>query len=100
MWTFTASNNAPQTQADVAVTGASAVKLVSATPSVVAKQKIVVQSKASNTDKVRVGDSAVTTTRGVELSPGDSITYDGLQDPSKLYAIVISGTQTIIVSWW
>lgn len=99
-WMFTASNNAPKTQADVSVTGASAVQLVTATPSVLAKQKIIVQSIAANTNKVRVGDSNVTTTRGIELSPGDSVTFDGIQDPSKLWAIVIGGTQSLVVSWW
>lgn len=100
MHVFTATNSAVQTQADKSVTGASAVQLVTATPSVVAKQKIIVQSKAANTDKIRVGDSNVTTTRGIELAPGDSVTFDGLQDPSLLYAIVLSGTQTVIVAWW
>jgi len=99
-YAFTASNSAPQTQADKSVSGSSAVQLVSSTPSVLARQKIVVQALAANTDKVRVGDANVTTTRGIELAAGDSVTFDGVQDPSKLYAIPISGTQTVVVCWW
>ena len=100
MFVFTASNTVPTTQADVSLTGASAAKLVAATPSIKPKQKIVVQAIAANTDKVRVGDSNVATTRGIELAPGDSVTFDGVDDPSKLFGIVYSGTQKVAVCWW
>jgi hypothetical protein len=57
---------------------------------------VMVQAPSSNTASVFVGDSAVTTSTGLEIEPGRGVTLP-IQDESNIYGIVASGTQNLRV---
>ncbi len=57
---------------------------------------IMVQAPSSNTASVFIGDSAVTTSTGLEIEPGKGITLP-IQDEGTVYGVVASGTQDLRV---
>jgi hypothetical protein len=99
MKVHTADNTAPQQATEYTVATGTATA-VATSPTVKAKQKLVVQSLAANTVKVYVGGTGVATTTGIELAPGDSVTFDGIEDPSRIFAIAGSGGQKLHIVWW
>lgn len=40
------------------------------------RRSVILKSANANTDTVRIGSSSITASRGIELSPGDSVTLD------------------------
>ncbi len=62
----------------------------------------VAQARPSNGSAVYVGDSAVTSTNGFELAPGDKFTYNGVDSRdvvviSEFYFDAATGTDNIDV---
>lgn len=57
---------------------------------------IMVQAPSTNTASIFLGDSAVTTSTGIELEPGKGVTLP-IQDEGTVYGIVASGTQNLRV---
>lgn len=52
---------------------------------------VVIQAKASNTGKIYVGDSSVTSTKCVaELSAGQSVTIDAVQNAGRVELVKLS----------
>lgn len=94
----TISNVHPVTIADVTAPNGSAAALVATTPANPAFYGVTIKALAANTLKVRVGDSAITATRGIELSAGDSVTFPE-SDPSRLFVWGIGAAQVVCVSW-
>lgn len=80
----------------------SAATVVASAPSQVRGSRspfgVVVKAHDGNSAKVYLGPSDVTTSTGLELGAGQSLSIP-LDDPSKLYAISASGTQTVSVLW-
>lgn len=55
---------------------------------------VLVKALSTNTDKVYVGKSGVTTANGYELTLGETVTIE-VDDVNKVYAIAASGTQKV-----
>jgi len=55
-----------------------------------------VKAPATNSAAIYIGGSNVTTSNGFIMSAGDTQYFPG-GDPSVMYAIVVSGTQTLCV---
>lgn len=81
--------------AQVAVTTAAAA-LASPSDSNRASGGIVIKSVAANGAIVYIGHVGVTTSNGFPLDPGSSISVP-VDDPSKIYAVAASGTQTVAI---
>lgn len=58
--------------------------------------QVMVQALGGNTTYVRVGDSAITTSRGAQLGPGQSIAL-GVSDAKDVYAIAQSGSPAVAI---
>lgn len=76
----------------------SAEAIVSSTPANFASQGVLIQSLSTNTVSVYVGDSAVTTSTGIELQPGEELTLQ-VANPATIYCIAGSASQVLRVGW-
>ena len=56
---------------------------------------VAVKAKTANTQKVYIGDSAVSAATGFELGAGESLTVDVNNRDIPIYAISASGTQAV-----
>jgi len=74
------------TIADVTVTTAGT--RVQVTSSFIQATTVVIQAKRANTGKIYVGDSSVSSTRGLQLEPGESVSISidpsGIRGPDEL----------------
>lgn len=70
----------------------SATQLIVASTTVT--ERVALKSLSTNSGKIFVGDSGVTTANGYELSAGDEIIIP-IDDVNKLYAIADTGTQDL-----
>lgn len=59
--------------------------------------QVMVQALGGNTTYVRVGDSAITTSRGAQLGPGQSITF-GVADAKDIYIIAQTGSPQVAIA--
>lgn len=81
----------------VSVTGV-ATTLLAALPPGTARAGLTLRSLTTNTQSVFVGASGVTLVTGMELKPGETMSFLGGEGPVNLVqAIATSGTQVIIV---
>lgn len=90
-----AAFGASPTSGQVSVTGSAAI-LVAAPSSGTGRcsSGIVLYALAANTQNVFVGPSGVTSSTGYAIEPGKALSLD-VDDPSRIYAVSASGTQTI-----
>lgn len=91
----------PQDVAQVTLSTTSATQLVASSPSVLAKQCVVVQAASTNAKSIYVGGPNVASTgtpRGLELQPGQSIPFQ-VQDPSTIYAAATVIGDKVNVGW-
>ena len=86
--------NAP---VQVSVTG-SATTLLAALPPGSARAGLMLRSLSTNTQSVFIGPATVTVTTGMELKPGETMSFLPGESPvNLLQAISASGTQVVIV---
>lgn len=78
--------------------GGAATPIVASTPTVGARQGIIIQALAANTAKVYIGPSGVDATTGLELAAGDSVSVPCF-DPSTIFAVGSAAGQKLHVSW-
>jgi hypothetical protein len=52
----------------------------------------IIQSLATNTDQVRIGENQINSTRGIELSPGDSVT---LATTAQIFGRAVTGAPQV-----
>lgn len=87
------TNNNMATGGD-ATAGAAAVQIVAATAT---NRRIHIKALASNTQNVRIGDSNITITRGIQLQPGEGIT---LEHSQNVFAIrEVAGTVQLSIGF-
>ncbi|HVM96592.1 MAG TPA: hypothetical protein VMT89_09395 [Candidatus Acidoferrales bacterium] len=82
--------------ADVTVPTGSAAAITTTNPT--ATLGVTVTALSTNTASVRVGDSSITTTRGVELTAGTSYFF-AVSDPAQIYSISATASQKLAVVW-
>jgi hypothetical protein len=87
----------PQTAAKTVPTG-TAEAVVSATPTILATQGVVIQALSTNSVSVYVGPSGVTTSNGIELQAGRDITIP-CRDPYDIFVISGSASQAVRILW-
>ena len=87
-----------QVGTQVSVGNGSATQLQATSPTILAKQGVLVQALSTNTVSIWVGGSDVTNTKGIELAAGQSIMVP-TSDPSRLYVYTTTTSQKANYAW-
>lgn len=98
--TTVATNGTLRTMAQVTVPTGSAAQLTTSVldSNVKARQGVILQSLSTNTASIWVGDSNTAVNRGLEITPGNSVTVP-IDDPSHIYSISGTSSQKLNVVW-
>ncbi len=93
-----ASNGATPKTTQVSVTSAAAIVVAKPTGAGQGTGRagtgVIFKALAGNGQTIFLGDSTVTTSTGFPLAAGDTVSLN-VDDPSKVWAVATSGTQTL-----
>lgn len=80
-----------------ATVSSTAARLIAETvqPEYAAWGGITLYADSTNTQTVYIGDDSVTTSNGLPIAAGTAVTLENTAHPKDVYAVTVSGSQTI-----
>jgi hypothetical protein len=101
--TPTPSTASMRDAADVTITAGVATALFAVAPVDTIDRALTIQASPSNTETIRLGGSTVSSSRGIQLAPGQAYLVDMVSNPvdvTTLFAFAVGAGQTVSLAFY